>query len=221
MVKTRLLAATSVAVIGCLACSRAAADDTGIYVGVNAGKLLSSYRRTDIDGNLIGILGGSNNGAELGTSSVRKDHVAWTADVGYMLSQNFGVEASFINLGALKYSSYGTDLGSEYSVAFDMKTHGPALAGVAVLPMSNLWEVDAHAGAFFAKTVANYDSSLGTPGSASKSSTSLLVGAGTGFTLTSHCTLRLDYLRLESIKEGVLNGKFNVDLVTMGVAFVF
>jgi len=90
--------------------------------------------------------------------------------------------------------------------------------------MSNLWEIDARVGAFAARTTTTYSSVVHenvNSGRVSKTSTSLLAGVGTALTVSSHCTVRVDYIRLEQVKEKTFNRAFNVDLVTAGVAFVF
>lgn len=230
MAKTRaisLLAAT--ATTACLCCPPVMADDTGFYLGANVGRLLSTYRRTDLNNGVVADFGSAGSDLVLATSSLQKYHVMWKADIGYMASHNFGIEASYLNLGSLAYSSSGTlsaqgTTTSAVSVNFDIKSRGPALAALAVLPMSNWWEIDARAGAYEGKTTTTFASAVGDntkSGSLSKSSTSLLAGVGTAFTVSSHCNLRLDYIRLESLKEPALGRSFNVDLVTAGVVFVF
>jgi OOP family OmpA-OmpF porin len=222
------LAAITTATVMSLTSAVTMADDTGFYVGANVGRVLSTYRRSELDAGLNQGFGGTADGFTLGPSSVDKDHVMWSADIGYMLSRYYGVEASYLYLGSLKYSAFGTQasFSGDSEVAFntDFKTHGPAVAVLGVLPMSNLWEVDARIGAYAGTTVSRYNSAVGTntlSGKVSKHSTSLLVGFGTGFTLTSHCTVRLDYLRLEHVDEKVFDRSFNVDLVTVGAAYVF
>lgn len=231
MAKTRtisLLAAAAATTV-CLCSPAAMADDTGFYIGANVGRVLRTYRLTDIDNGLIAAFASSGNSVVLGSSSLRKDHVMWTADVGYMASRNFGIEASYLHLGSLAYSTSGTEsVGgtgtSAVSVNLDIKSRGPALAAVAVLPMSNWWTIDARVGAYEGKTIATYTTTIDAnskPGTQSKTSTSLLAGVGTAFTVSSHCALRADYIRLESVKEAVLGRSFNVDLVTAGVVLVF
>jgi hypothetical protein len=154
----------------------------------------------------------------------------WSADVGYMLSRNVGIEASYLYLGSLHYSSFGSEqstsgTGTSQVVAnVDIKSHGPALAVLGVLPMSTLWEVDARVGAYEGKTTTTYFSAVDAntnAGRLSKSSTSLLVGFGTGLTLTTHCVARLDYMRLEHVDEQLFGRSFNVDMLTVGFAYVF
>jgi OOP family OmpA-OmpF porin len=224
-----LLAATTATTIG-LCTPTAMADDSGFYVGANIGRVLSTYRHTDIDNGVIAAFGGADNGFVLGNSSVQKEHVMWMADIGYMASRNFGIEASYLHLGSLAYSSAGTEPStsgtgtSATSVNFNIKSRGPALAALGVLPMSNWWEIDARVGAYEGKTTTTFASAIGVntkSGALSKTSTSLLAGAGTALVVSSHCTLRVDYTRLEHIKEEALGRAFNVDLLTAGVAFVF
>ena len=228
-----LIAATS-ALSGVLSAPALAGDDwyDGLYVGANVGKVLDSFRRTDIDEGLTAQFSGANDGFTMGPSSVRKSHALWAVDLGYMLSPNIGFEADYIDLGKLKYSGYGTvssDLTSNgltsIEVDLDIKSHGPALALVGVLPMSNWWELDAHAGAMQAKTTTDYVSAVATgntsSGTESKTSTAALLGAGTGIMLSTHWILRLDYLRLQKLDEPVLGRSFSVDLVTLGANFVF
>lgn len=227
----RVAAASVIAVI-CLALTppAVASDDSGFYVGANVGRILSTYKRADLDNGVINAFGGSDAGFALSSSSVQKDHFMYSADVGYMLTRNLGIEASYLYLGGLRYSSSGTQPATsgngDADVIADVKvrSHGPALALVGSLPMSNIWEVDARLGAYEGKTTSTYFSAFESetnPGKLSKTSTSLMVGIGTALTLTSHCVVRLDYLRLEHLDEQVFEKSFNVDLVTVGLAYVF
>jgi opacity protein-like surface antigen len=208
----------------------AMADDSGFYIGANIGRVLSTYRRSDLDAALSAGFGGANSGFVLGSSSLHKAHAMWSADIGYMLSPNVGIEASYIDLGTLKYSAAATQPSTSgtgsapVTVNVDIKSRGPALALIGVLPMSNSWELDARAGAYEGKTISTFRSVLQTTnnfGTESKTSTSLLAGFGGSLTLTSHCTVRLDYLRLQHLNEQVFGRSFNVDLVTAGMNFVF
>jgi OOP family OmpA-OmpF porin len=228
--RTISLLAAATATTVCLCSPPAMADDTGFYAGANVGRVLSTYRRADIDNGVITAFGGTANGFVPSSSSLRKEHVMWTADIGYMASRNFGIEASYLHLGSLAYSSTGTEPSSDgtgtsaTSVNFHIKSRGPALAFLGVLPMSNFWEIDARVGAYEGKTTTDFASAIGAntkSGSLSKTSTSLLAGAGTALVVSSHCTLRVDYIRLEHLKEEALHRAFNVDLVTAGVVFVF
>jgi hypothetical protein len=211
-------------------CAPAMADDGGFYIGANLGHVLSTYRRHDMDDDLSALFGGPADGFGLNSSSLRKSHAMWSADVGYMLSPYVGVEASYLDLGSLKYSAAAvepsaTGVGTApVTVDLDIKSRGPALALVGTLPMSNLWELDARAGAYEGKQISNYlvAGETGTSaGTQSKTSTSLLAGVGGSVTLTSHFTVRLDLLRLQHLDEEALAHSFDVNLVTVGVNYFF
>jgi len=222
-----LTAATAVASIVSFT-SPALADDSGFYVGANVGRVLSTYRRADLDNGLSKILTGGGSTFALGTSSVEKDRVMWSADVGYLLSRNFAIEGSYLNLGSLRYSAFGNQTfngaSSAVTAQVETKSHGPALALLGILPMTDIWEVHARFGAYQGKTTSTFSSTNG-PNSAhgqkSETSTSVLAGVGTAVTISSHYLIRFDYIRLQRLKEKAFNKSFNVDLVTAGVAYVF
>ena len=230
MAKTHAIVLFAATAAACLSSPVASAEDTGFFVDANVGKLLSTYRRTDLNGQVIADLGGAASGSALTSSSVRKDHVMWSAGVGYMLSRNFGIEASYLHLGSLRYtatgarpSTDGTDP-SAVSVHLDLKSRGPAVAALGVLPMSNFWEIDARLGAYEGKTTTTFATSVGSisdSGRLSGTSTSLLAGVGTALSVSTHCTFRVDYMRLEHLSDKAFNRSFNVDLVTAGVVFMF
>src|SRR4051812_2332018 len=215
----------------CILAAPAMADEmTGFYFGANALNLLSTYRRATLDEGMSAAFGGSSNGYAMGPSSTERAHLSWSVDVGYMLTSNFGVELSFLDFGPFRYSGYGTVTSSadgnasEIHLNLDVRTHGPALAVVGVLPMTNLWDLTARAGAFQAKTKSTFHTTVGDSadsGSFSQNTSSVLASVGTSFTLTTHCVLRVDYLRIQKIKEKALERDFNVDAVTAGVEYVF
>ena len=97
---------------------------------------------------------------------------------------------------------------------------------VALAPDQQVPVVLIHArlGACEAKATSTYLTTLDTgpfPGKVSKTSTALLAGVGSGVTVSSHWMVRFDYMRLEHITEESLNRSFNIDLITVGAAFVF
>jgi hypothetical protein len=214
----------------CIVVGPAMADETGFYVGANALDLLSTYRRPNLDAATTAGFGGAQGGYVMGPSSVDRTHVSWSFDLGYMMNRNLGVEVSYLDLGSLRYSGFGTltsaidGSAKEVHLNLDLRSHGPAVALVGVLPMTNFWELTARVGAMQARAKSNYRTTSGTvdqSGTLSQSSTSLLASVGTEFTLGTHYVLRLDYLRIQNIKEKVLQHSFDVDGVTAGLAIVF
>jgi opacity protein-like surface antigen len=208
----------------------AMADETGFYVGANALSLLSTYRRADIDDAFTAALGAADSSFTRGPSSVERAHYSWQVNFGYMLTRNFGVELSFLDLGPFRYSGFGTTTSaadgspSEVHLDLDVRSHGPALSAVGVLPMTNFWDLEARVGAMQVKTKSSFSTLTGdgtNSGKFSDNSTVVMASVGTAFTVTAHIVLRLDYLRIQHIKEKALDRTFNVDGATAGVAYVF
>lgn len=212
----------------CLGAPPAVADGGGLYLGASGGYTLSSYRHADLDSALVQSFAGSGDTLVLSGSSIRNEHAPWSVDVGYRFSAFFGLQASYLELGTLKYAGAGTAsslFGSiPVTVSLDIRSRGPALALVGALPLTNDWGLDARLGVYEGKTVTEFAvTSNGTPnsGSDSKTSASLLAGLGTSYVLGGHWVLHLDYTHLNKLDEKVLTKSFNVDLLTAGVAYAF
>jgi len=226
MMKRAALAMMSLGVLA----APALADETGFYVGANALSLLSTYRRSDIDSAFTSALAETDSSFKMGPSSVERARYSWQVNFGYMLTRNFGVEVSFLDLGPFRYSGFGSRTSavdgtpSEVHLDLDVRSHGPALSAVGVLPMTNVWNLEARVGAMQAKTKSSFSTvtSDGThSGDFSENSTVILASLGTAFTVTTHIVLRVDYLRIQHIKEKALDRTFNVDGATAGVAYIF
>jgi hypothetical protein len=204
------------------------AGDGGVYVGAELGHTLSTYHRADLDSALVDLFSGAGYSAALSGSSVRNEHNPWSANVGYQISSYFALEASYIHLGTLKYATSGTAtsvLGnSPVAVDLNIKSRGPALALVGVLPMTDSWDLEARLGAYEGKTTTLSEVTIGTssnPGVDTKTSTSLMAGIGTGYVIAAHWVVRLDYTHLNQLGEKSLGKSFNVDLLTAGVTYAF
>jgi opacity protein-like surface antigen len=202
-----------------------ATAEGGVYMTASYGSTLSSYKRTDIDDATDAQFDGR---AAIESSEARKNKPIWSAGVGYLFSRGFGIEASYLSLGTLKYSGDGTgpdptDIAT-VSVDFEVRSRGPALALVWDLPMSNMWGLSARLGACRVKSSTDFtltiDDNTDT-GTQSVTSTSLLAGVGASLTVTPHLILRLDYLYLDKIEEKLVERDFDANLVTAGFAYVF
>jgi OmpA-OmpF porin, OOP family len=206
----------------------AVADDSGLYVGANLGYTLSTYHRSDLDSALIDTFAGGGYTLVLSSSSVHDEHTPWSLDVGYRFTTYLGLEASYLELGTVKFASRGTEstpFGSApISVDLNIKSRGPALALVGVLPMTNEWNLEARLGAYEGKTLSEYVTTVETTASSgydSKTSTSLLGDIGAAYILSPHWVVRLDYTYLNHLGEKILGKSFNVDLLTAGVMYAF
>ncbi len=214
----------------CILAGPAIADETGFYVGANAVNLLSTYRRANIDNSFTAAFSAGDSSFVKGPTSVERAHYSWQVNVGYMLTRNFGAEVSYLDLGKLHYSGFGTSTSavdgspSEVHLDLDVRSHGPALSAVGVLPMTNSWDVEARVGAMQAKTKSSFSTLAGSAtrsGAFSENSTVVMASIGTALTVTTHIVLRVDYLRIQHIEEKALDRSFNVDGASAGVAYVF
>lgn len=209
---------------------RAAADEAGgLYVGGNFGYTLSTYTRSALDDALVSTFSSAREDLRLDATFVHSKQAVWSADVGYMVSAYLGIEASYLDLGTLRYFARGTvtappPAAGPLSATVDITSRGPTLALVGALPMTNDWSVNARVGAYEGKTTSDFTTVVAgsaNPGSESETSTALLAGAGTSYVLGAHWLLRLDYVYLDQIKEKLFGKSFNVNLVTAGVAYAF
>jgi OmpA-OmpF porin, OOP family len=206
----------------------AVADDGGLYVGASLGYTLSTYHRSDLNNALIGTFAGAGYTLVLDTSSVHDEQRPWSLDIGYRFSRYLALEASYLELGTLKYAGGGTETSyfgrAPITVDLNIKSRGPALALVGVLPMTNDWNLEARLGAYEGKTLTQYVTTVDTTptsGHDSKSSASLLADIGASYILNAHWVLRLDYIHLNQLGEKILSKSFNVDLLTAGVTYAF
>ena len=206
----------------------AVADESGPYLGASTGYTLTSYRRSDLDNAVIGNVAGGGYTLALSGSSDRYGQPPWSLDLGYQFSSYFGLEASYLDLGTLKYASAGTETsivgGGSFAVDLSIRSRGPALAVVGTLPLTNDWRVETRLGAYEGKTTTEFVSTFnGTPnsGSDSKASTTLLASLGASYVLAAHWVLHVEYTHLNHLGEKVLSQSFNVDMVTAGVDYAF
>jgi opacity protein-like surface antigen len=210
----------------CLVTQPAVAGGGGFYVGASAGYTLSSYRRADLDNAVVENLAGGGYTVTLTDSSDRYGQPPWSVDVGYQISSYFGLEASYLELGTLKYASSGTATSPSgpAAVNLNIRSRGPALALVGTLPLTNDWGIRARLGVYEGKDTTNFSVSVSgnsNSGSDSRTSATLLAGLGVSYVLASHCVLHLDYTHLNQLGEKVLTKSFNADLLTAGVAYAF
>jgi opacity protein-like surface antigen len=206
----------------------ALADDGGLYVGANLGYTVSTYHHADLDRALVDLFNGAGYTAALSGSSVHNEHAPWSVKVGYQVSPYFGLEASYIELGTLKYATSGiatSAFGSaQLAVNLNIKSSGPAVALVGALPMTNHWDFEARLGAYEGKTKTESTVTIDTSTSSAidtRTSTSLMAGIGAAYVADPRWILRLDYTRLNQLGEKALSKSFNVDLLTAGVSYAF
>jgi opacity protein-like surface antigen len=207
----------------------ARADDGGLYLGANLGYTLDTYRHADLNSALIEQFASAGDHLTLSSSSLRDARDPWSVDLGYRFSSYFGVEASYLQLGTLEYGARGKETGflgssTPLATSINIKSRGPAVALVGMLPMTYDWNLDARLGVYEGKTLSQYvtaSNAGGFRGSDSTTSATLLASVGTSYVVGGHWMLCLDYIRLNQIGEKLVSKSFNVDLLTAGVTYTF
>jgi opacity protein-like surface antigen len=208
----------------------AALADGGLYLGASGGYTLDSYHRADLNDALVENFAASDYTLVLHGASLHEQGTPWALEVGYRFSSYFGLEASYLELSSLRYQGAGTATpqfggsGGKVAVNLDIKSRGPTLAFVGMLPLTNQWNLEARLGAYEGKTLTDYAASVigaSSSGVESQTSASVLASVGTQYVIAPHWVVRLDYTRLNSLGEKLLDKSFNVDLVTAGVFYAF
>jgi OOP family OmpA-OmpF porin len=209
----------------------AVAADGGFYVGGNAGRSTVDYGQGNLDGAITSAVNGSGLGTLTSLSSgLDRNDTVWSVDAGYRFNSNLALEAAYYDLGKLSYGATGNiNTNSEagtipITIGASIKSSGPALAAVGMLPFAGNWEFDVRAGVYFGRTEAKATASAGGVSqslSKSKDNSNWMAGFGFGYTLRDHWTIRLDYLYFNSVGDDSIAGTANVDLLTAGVAYRF
>ena len=220
---------TAVVLLFVLAAGGASADDFGgLYVGGNFGRARNSYDPgANIDSQLYAQAQNIGGTIALTRREIDKMSDAWWADAGYFFTPNIGIDAGFMHLGEIKYAATGTitsSAGSEFLESTnEITSHGPVLALVFRMPLTESLAVDVRAGDYYGKTVFDSATTVNTKlffGATTKSSSSLLAGVGVSYNLNGHLSFRVDYLHVQHAGDSVV-GEYNVNLVTGGLAYYF
>ena len=147
---------------------------------------------------------------------------AWGIVAGYRIMRYAAVEANYLDLGKLKENQMITAFPILTPVRYfdrDLKTAGPVVSALGILPITDAWSAYLRAGVFFAKMELR-SSLTGTSDIAVDSDTDSFVwGLGTQYDFGAHWSARLDLQRFEGVGEVWETGRADVDAVTVGVLF--
>jgi opacity protein-like surface antigen len=206
-----------------------AAEDSGFYLDASAVRAVRTLDRSGLDAALTNAVSSQAGGTlALDGSTVQRDAATWTAGVGYRASTYFAVEVSYLDLGHLWYTGSGIETFPagpiSLTTVLDVTSKGPALDVVGILPLLEGLEVGVRAGAFEGKTTTDFSNTTSNgvvAGSMSKTTTSLLVGVGASYAFSGHWAAQIQLLHLNGLQECFLDHKFNVDIATLGLTYMF
>jgi OOP family OmpA-OmpF porin len=210
----KLLALTS---LGSLFATGALAQDAGYtYFGLSAGQ---SHGKADVGGMTAYQLRGATPAVTV-TGVVRDDtENAYRVFLGYQFNRNFGLEASFFNLGKFNYQATTSNGGTLHG---DTKIQGGGVDMVGTLPLSDTWSLLGRVGGQFAKT-RNVFTGTGATFTASPTPSArqfnYKVGAGVQYTVSPHFLVRGEAEQYRT-RDGI-GGNDRVQVFSMSLVFPF
>ena len=188
----------------------AAADDSGFYLGADAG--YAKY-----PGHVSLVVGN----ATLHSISARNSRFSSGLTVGYRFSRYLALDAGYLDLGEAQATVTNF---SGTSGEYRFKARGPRVNAIGTLPLGAV-EPFIKLGAFLSEVDASLTGvSNGTPFSfagSEHSGFSLLAGIGAGITLAErwHLKLELDYL--DDVGSEEATGETHILSTSVGVAYRF
>jgi OOP family OmpA-OmpF porin len=195
-----------------LACAPLCAQGAGFYVDAGVGSAsVGGFDKQELDGLIVEVGEDTFDSFDLNDSSVDKTDISFSLALGYRFTQHVALEAAYFQLGKARYEADVTvaDGGNppvDITMGFGFKTSGPAVSLVGILPVGASLELDARAGAYFAKTKVRVFATDGTTSESdslgSEENTSTLLGIGATWSLTEKLGVRLGYTRLDEAVAG-------------------
>jgi opacity protein-like surface antigen len=205
----------------------------GLYVGATVGTSLFHQDVNDMDNAVREAFSQAHYVVTSSTSTLDKSGVTYGGIIGYQIVPQLAIEASYTDLGKLRYHSNNTLLTGflplNARADFDAKAKGPTLAVLGILPLSKQFEIFARAGIFFAKTTLDADIFVVTDGqtagrgSAVQTANSVdpLIGGGLAWNVSKQFKIRAEYTRYSNVGDKDKTGEINIDTFGAGVTFSF
>lgn len=212
--KQSALASASIALL----CAGLAATVSAepFYVGVSAGQTRGEVDSGRINNELVNKLGyfTADTQSDTTDSGVR-------AFAGYQFHPNLAVEASYTDLGKVKWNSSVTPTGT-LSTSIRSRAYGLAL--VASYPMTSQFSAYLRAGVSHAESEASLASSGFVDlnrDNFKKSSTDGAYALGAQFNVNPKFAVRVEYETYRNLGSDEMGGKYQASLTSVGVLFKF
>ena len=224
------LAALAVAMV--TSAATPAFADNGLYVGATAGSSLFHQDVGELDAAVVGAYNQRQLVVTSSTSTLDKSSTTYSGIIGYQITRQLAVEASYTDLGKLRYHSNNTVLTGFLPLTaradLDAKAKGPTLAVLGALPLGSQFEIFARAGVLFSKVNLDANTFVSGEGqlasmSANQSANSVdpLFGGGLAWKVTNHFKIRAEYTRYSNVGDKDKTGQINIDTFGAGVMFSF
>lgn len=225
----------ALAVVVTTAAATPALAGNGLYVGATAGSSLFHEDKSDFDTAILDAFDQNGLTVVSGTSTLKKSSFAFGGIIGYQFIPEIAVEASYTDLGKIRYHStdvvVGGGLGRLNAFAdLDGKAKGPTVSIIGALPLTPQWEIYARAGIIFSKvtleatatlTTGNVASSGAGTSSESANSVDPLAGVGLAWKPYKQLKIRAEYTRFSNVGDKDKTGEINIDTFNVGVTYGF
>jgi OmpA-OmpF porin, OOP family len=199
----------------------AAADDNNSYAGFDVGPVVYSGESAQTILPLIGA--GHASGTE--TSSFTNSS-AFRLFGGYQFNSNWGIEASYVDLGESDFniSESGTGTVNNPGYSGGTRVWGWSVAGTGALPLDDQWALYARLGVIdghvkLSNVTTDY---LGTViNSNSSADWKTLFGAGIKWAFADNWSARLGWDYYPHLGNSHTTGEVNVNQISIGIVYTF
>jgi len=210
---SQITATLSLLVIAMMAGPMAVADDSGWYIGANAGQSRATIDNDRITRNLLG--------SGFTTNALTNDDrsIGYKLYGGYQFNRYFALEGGYFNLGKFGYTAYTTPQGT---LTGEIKLQGVNLDVVGLWPITDKFSLFGRVGVNYAKAQDQFVGTgavLVTNPSPSARDTNYKFGVGVQYALTESLDVRAEVERYR-INDAVGN-KGDIDLISAGLVYRF
>lgn len=203
----------------------------GFYFGISGGAASfdlpskAAFDETYVD-SLDGLVPGVFVvGAE---SSLDDSDQAWGVQVGYRWGSYVAAELGYVNFGEALYRAdvllSDGFVDAPIEVSARVRSSGPTLAVLGILPLRERFDIHARAGVYFSDTryrerfedpLTGEGDSIETDGS----DKDLFAGLGAAWNINESYAVRLEYQRFFDVGDEDHTGEENIDLLSVGFLF--
>ena len=214
-------------VLGFVPATAALAADSGFYFGITGG--LATFdlpSKGSIDEFVEELF--VDDGLVMESSSLDDDDTAWGLQVGYRWNPYVAAEVGYVNFGTAEY--WATPEGVDADLSVRVRSSGPTLSVLGMLPLGERFDLHARAGVYFADSrlryrEQNYDADEAYSEEFKPSSENPFVGLGAAWNINDSYSVRIEYQRFFDVGGTVdvfgdkIDLETDIDLLSFSVLF--
>ncbi len=207
----------AILLLGCGVAGTAAAEGTGIYAGVSAGRAHFHANAIDIDSALTAQ-------GFTSSSTVDNRHTGMKGYLGYLFAPHFAFEVGYVNLGKLSVNTNISAAPSGYDTGL-LQGEFKASAGVyadaiGIVPLGKGFSIFGRLGLYDIRAKLTVIGPSGTfEDSATKAN--LHWGVGASYEITRSLSARVEFERFHNVGDADKTSRGDIDLVSGGVVYRF